>query len=44
MFVIIAIYWGCYEWEKKIFNMQQTQDTPLIFGFGAGAVAGSVSV
>lgn len=36
-----AIYWGCYEAQKKIFN-KQNEETSLLFSFAAGACAGSV--
>ncbi|ODM91955.1 Solute carrier family 25 member 40 [Orchesella cincta] len=36
-----AIYWGCYEAQKKLLGYQQ--ETPITFSFAAGAIAGSVA-
>lgn len=41
MYHFLAIYWGCYEGQKKLFGYQAEQ-VPLSFSFMAGAVAGTV--
>ncbi|CAL8145676.1 unnamed protein product [Orchesella dallaii] len=38
-----AIYFGCYEAQKKLVGYgYQEDDTPILFSFAAGAVAGAV--
>jgi len=40
-----AIYFGCYEAQKKLFGFgyQGEEETPIVFSFAAGAIAGSVA-
>ncbi|ODM90829.1 Solute carrier family 25 member 40 [Orchesella cincta] len=39
-----AIYFGCYEGQKKLAGYgSQEKETPILFSFAAGAVAGSVA-